>query len=181
MLLKKLLFIIVVCCSAHCVIAQNGEQEANLKAAFIYNFTKYIDWGSYNSNDLFVIAVVGEDSQVIPPLKEIAKTRTINNKRIEIRIIDDLSDLRDCDIVFISKQSRFPLASILTRVGRGVLTISESSGYASQGTDFNFVVVNQRLKFEANLDAIASSGLKAGSQLLKLAIIVDGGNIKTRY
>ncbi len=181
MLLKKLLFIIVVCCSAHCVIAQNGEQEANLKAAFIYNFTKYIDWSSYNNRDVFVIGVVGEDSRVIPALKEISKTRTINNKRIEIKVINTLSDITDCDIVFITKKCRFPLASVLNRVGRGVLTISESKGFAAQGTDFNFIVVNQRLKFEANLSAIASSGLKAGSQLLKLAIIVDEGNIKTSY
>lgn len=181
MLLKKLLLIFVVSCTASCAMAQNGEQEANLKAAFIYNFTKYIDWGSYNSNYVFVIGVVGEDSPVIPALKEIAKTRMINNKRISIRTIDDLSDLKDCDIVFITKQSRFPLSSILNRVGRGVLTISESSGYASKGTAFNFIVINQKLKFEANLNAIATSGLKAGSQLLKLAVIVDQGNIKTSY
>lgn len=181
MLSKKLLFVIVLSCSAHCGMAQNGEQEANLKAAFIYNFTKYIDWGSYNDNSVFVIGVVGEDSPVIPALTEISKTRTINDKRIEIRIINDLSDIRDCDIVFITKKSRFPLADILSRVGRGVLTISESKGYASQGTDFNFIVVNQRLKFEANLGAIASSGLKAGSQLLKLAIIVDHDSIKNSY
>jgi hypothetical protein len=156
-------------------MAQNGEQEANLKAAFIYNFTKYIDWGSYNDNYVFVIGVVGEDSPVIPALQEIAKTRTINNKRIEIRIIDDLSQIKDCDILFITKNCRFSLSSILKRLGKGVLTISESKGYASLGTDFNFVVVNQHLKFEANLKAIASSGLRAGSQLLKLAIIVDQG------
>jgi len=181
MLLKKLLFIVVLLCTNHWAMAQDGEQEANLKAAFIYNFTKYIDWGSYNSNYMFVIGVVGDDSPVIPALREIAKSRTINNKRIEIRIIDNLSKLRDCDVVFITKQSRFPLSSILNRLGLGVLTIGESDGYASRGTDFNFVVVNDKLKFEANLNAIAASGLKAGSQLLKLAIIVDGDNIKTSY
>ena len=181
MILKKLLLIIVLWCSAGCVIAQDGEQEANLKAAFIYNFTKYIDWGNYNDNYQFVIGVLGEESAVIPALKEIARTRTINNKRIAIRIIDNLSDMRDCDIVFITKKSPFPLSSVLSRVGKGVLTISESNGYASQGTDFNFIVVNQKLKFEANLRAIASSGLKAGSQLLKLAVIVDQDNIQTSY
>lgn len=175
MILKKLLFIIVLWCSCGQVMAQKPEQEANLKAAFIYNFTKYIDWGIYNDNSVFVIGVIGEGSPVIPALKEIAKTRTINNKRIEIRIIDDLSEMRDCNIVFITNKSTFPLASILNRVGKGVLTIGEANGYASQGTDFNFIVVNQKLKFEANLKAISSSGLKAGSQLLKLAVIVDQG------
>jgi len=173
MILKKLLFIILFSCSGQFLMAQNGEQEANLKAAFIYNFTKYIDWGVYNDNYQFVIGVIGEDSPVIPALQEIAKTRTINSKRIEIRIIDDLSQIKDCRILFITRNCPFSLSSILKRLGKGVLTISESKGYASLGTDFNFVVVNERLKFEANLKAISSSGLKAGSQLLKLAIIVD--------
>ncbi|MEO5907735.1 MAG: YfiR family protein [Ginsengibacter sp.] len=54
-----------------------------------------------------------------------------------------------------------------------VPTISEQPGFAEQGTAFNFVVKRNRLKFEANLKSISSAGLKAGSQLLKLAIIVD--------
>ncbi len=175
MRLKKALFIIILLCAAHAGTAQTGEREANLKAAFIYSFTKYIDWGSYNNNYVFVIGVIGNNSPVIPPLQEIARTKTINNKRIEIRIIDNLADLRNCDIVFITKQCTYSLSSVLKRVGKGVLTIGESDGFASRGTDFNFVVVDQRLKFEANLDAIGSSGLKAGSQLLKLAIIVGQG------
>lgn len=174
-MLKKVLFIIILGCPFLRAMAQNGEREANLKAAFIYSFTRYIDWGGYNANYVFVIGVIGEDSPVIPPLQEIAKTNTINNKRIEVRIIDKLSDLKDCDIVFITKECHFSLHSVLDHIKKGVLTISESNGYAAQGTDFNFVIVNQRLKFEANLKAIASSGLKAGSQLLKLAIIVEQG------
>jgi hypothetical protein len=62
---------------------------------------------------------------------------------------------------------------ILSKTRPGVLTVSEQPGFAEAGTALNFVVVNNRLKFEANLKAISAAGLKAGSQLLKLAIIVD--------
>lgn len=174
MLIKKILFLgFLLCFGAADTVAQVGEQEANLKAAFIFSFTKYIDWGSNAHDDVFVIGVIGENSPILSPLREIARKNMINNKRIEIRILQDPSEERNCDVVFISRESRFPLTDILQNAGRGVLTISESNGYASRGTDFNFVIINQRLKFEANLNAIALSGLKAGSQLLKLAIIVD--------
>ena len=173
MILKKLLFVIIMWCVATPMRAQTGEKEANLKAAFIYSFTKYIDWGNYNDKSEFVIGVIGADSPVIPPLQEIARTSKINDKRIEIRIINDLSDIKNCDILFITKECSFPLKEVLDRTGQGMLTISESKGFAAKGTDFNFVIVNQKLKFEANLVAINSSGLKAGSQLLKLAIIVN--------
>ncbi|MGN6249184.1 MAG: YfiR family protein [Ginsengibacter sp.] len=175
MILKKLLFIVLLLCPGIHVSAQVAEQEANLKAAFIYNIAKYIDWGGYNNRNEFVIGVAGNTSKVIISLQEIAKNRTIQNKRIVVKPIDDLSEIKGCDIVFISKECPFALSSILSRLAPGELTISESKGYASRGTDFNFVIVDQRLKFEANLKAISSSGLKAGSQLLKLAIIVDEG------
>jgi hypothetical protein len=171
-LIKKILFCIFFFSLAAKVVAQNGEQEANLKAAFIYNFSKYIDWGNYHHEDVFVIGVLG-DSPIISPLNEIARNNTINNKRIEIRILQDLSEIRNCDMLFISKECRFSLSSVLNNVVKGVLTISESHDYATQGTDFNFVIVNQKLKFEVNLKALSTSGLKAGSQLLKLAIIVN--------
>lgn len=174
MLIKKILILsFLIGFAAPSAVAQNGEAEANLKAAFIYSFTKYIDWGSNTHPDVFVIGVMGQDSPIISPLREIARRNTVNNKRIEVRILQDPSEERDCDVVFISRECPVPLTDILQYAGRGVLTISESYGYAARGSDFNFVIINQRLKFEANLKAISSSGLRAGSQLLKLAIIVD--------
>jgi hypothetical protein len=90
-----------------------------------------------------------------------------------VKSINTGADIADCDLIFISKQCRMPLNYILSKTRPGILTISEHPGFAEAGTAFNFVVVNNRLKFEANLKALSAAGLKAGSQLLKLAIIVD--------
>src|SRR6185437_14647274 len=158
MLTKKILSLVFLFCTAAPILhAQDGEKESNLKAAFIYSFTKYIDWGNYNNNDAFVIGVLGDNTPIISPLREIAERNTINYKRIEIKIIQSLPEEKDCNIVFISKECRFPLSDVLAYAGRGVLTISEENGYASMGTDFNFVIINDKLKFEANLNALASS------------------------
>jgi hypothetical protein len=154
------------------LMAQVSEQEANLKAAFIYNFTKYIDWGNYNDRNEFVIDVLG-DTTIANSLEQIAKEETINNKPIVVHVLENPSQAVDCDILFISKNCHFTLDKILPLVGKGVLTVSEQPGYARQGTAFNFIVVNNKLKFEANLKAISSAGLKAGSQLLKLARIIE--------
>jgi hypothetical protein len=65
------------------------------------------------------------------------------------------------------------LEDILAKTAdKGILVISEKDGYAELGAAFNFVIVNRKLKFEANVKAINSAGLTASSQLLKLAIIV---------
>ena len=154
------------------LMAQVSEQEANLKAAFIYNFTKYIDWGNYNDRNEFVIDVLG-DTTIANSLEQIAKEETINNKPIVVHVLENPSQAVDCDILFISKNCHFTLDKILPLVGKGVLTVSEQPGYARHGTAFNFIIVNNKLKFEANLKAISSAGLKAGSQLLKLARIIE--------
>jgi hypothetical protein len=171
-MMKRFLFLLLISPFWGAVIAQTSDQESNLKAAFIYNFTKYIDWGKYNDKREFVIGVLG-DSPIANSLEQIAKDNTVNDKPIVVHTFDRPSQAADCDILFISRNSRYPLSSILPRVRKGVLTISEQPGYAEEGTAFNFIIVNNKLKFEANLKAISTSGLKAGSQLLKLAKIVE--------
>jgi len=167
---KKLLFIILMCYSSANAIAQQREVEANLKAAFIYNFIKYINWKA-PADDPFIIAVIGT-SPVYNSLQEIAKVESINGKKIVIVHFNNPDDITPCNILFISANSEYSLSSILIRVGKGTLTISEEPGYAEMGTAFNFVLVRDKLKFEANPHAIEAAGLKASSQLLKLALIV---------
>jgi YfiR/HmsC-like len=169
-MLKRFLFLMLLCSSAGTAVAQ--EQEANLKAAFIYNFSRYIDWDTSDDKNDFVIGVIGS-SAVTPSLLEIAKTNTVKNKKIIVRLFNKPEEIGYCQILFIPQKLSFSLRSILSRVDKGILTVSEEDDYAKRGTAFNFVIINDKLKFEANLKAIYSAGLKAGSQLLKLAIIVD--------
>lgn len=172
MRLKKILFLLSFCFVAGSVEAQSLVPEQNLKAAFIYNFTKYIDWSDYNNSSVFVIGVIGP-SPIIMSLNEIARTNTVNNKRIIIKLYNKPEEIDYCNILFIPQKNPYPLQSILDRINKGTLTISEENGFAKQGTAFNFVVKNDKLKFETNLKALYLADLKAGSQLLKLAIIVN--------
>jgi hypothetical protein len=146
--------------------------EYTLKAAFIYNFTKYIDWKSSQDENEFIIGVIGP-SPINDPLGEIVKTATVDNKKITIKRFSKPSDISFCHILFIPRNCGFPLDDILAKTNeKGMLIVSEQDGYAALGTAINFVIVNRKLKFEANTKAINTAGLTASSQLLKLAIIV---------
>lgn len=151
--------------------AQVPEKESTLKAAFIYNFTKYIEWDANNADD-FTIYIMG-NSSIYEPLSEIASTKTVRNKRIVIRRINTPEEITGCNVLFISAGNSYPLTTIFANTGKGTLTISETPGYANMGTAINFVIVNDKLKFEANVKSINDEGLKASSQLLKLAKIID--------
>ncbi len=169
-MLRKSLFIFFLLIPP--AVFGQSRQEADLKAAFIFNFTKYIEW-EYDAPDrYFVIGVIGS-SPIIKPLNDIARLNTVKDKKIIIRQYTNPDEIDPCQILFIPKKVPFSLPSILEKTKRGTLTVSEEPGYAKLGTSLNFIVVNDKLKFEANLRSIYFSGLRAGSQLLKLAIIVE--------
>ena len=177
-MVKRLLCFILLL-SASLSYADDGLQQPRteaeeyaLKAAFIYNFTKYIEWNSSNNGDEFTIGVLGY-SPIIKYLADIAQTKTVNGKKIVIKQFYKPDEIRFCHLLFIPEQSTISLPTILSRVGKGTLTVSEEDGYAAQGTALNFVLVNNKLKFESNIKAFDTAGLKASSDLLKLAIIVD--------
>lgn len=146
--------------------------EYNLKAAFIYNFTKYIEWNATTGDNDFIIGIIGA-SPINAPLVEIVKTETVNGKKITIKHFSTPSDISFCNILFISRNSNTSLSDILAKtVDKGTLVVSEQENYAKEGSAINFVIVNRKLKFQANVNAINEAGLTASSQLLKLAIIV---------
>ncbi len=143
------------------------------KAVFIYNFTKYIQWPNHDTSGTFDIAVIG-DSDIITPLKEIEKMRLINNKKIKVIHFKDIQDIKKCHILFISASEKTRLHDILQKVQhKNILTISDSNGFANEGVAINFVIVEEKIKFEINNNAINQAGLQVSSHLLKLAILVE--------
>ncbi len=147
-------------------------EEYSLKAAFIYNFTRYIEWDTNLPEKEFIIGVIG-DSRISEPLEELAKTKTVNGKKIIIRNYNDIEEMNNCSILFISKNAQNSLGEILDKAkAKNVLTISEEAGSCYKGAGINFVLTNETLKFEINKKTIDVLGLKASSQLLKLALNV---------
>ena len=169
---KTVMLLFFIVCSFIPRQQKDKVSEYNLKAAFIYNFTKYIDWKSSQDENEFIIGVIGS-SPINDPLGEIVKTATVDNKKITIKRFSKPDDISFCNILFIPRNCGFPLDDILAKTNeKGMLIVSEQDGYAGLGTALNFVIVNRKLKFEANTKAINDAGLTASSQLLKLAIIV---------
>lgn len=152
---------------------QTEAEELNLKAAFIYNFTRFIEWDDDVFPNEFVIGIVG-NSMIDEPLEEIAQSHKAANKQIKIRRYNSLDEIEKCNILFISKNVKISLVDILAKSDlKKTLIITEKVNYAQQGAGINFVILDKKLKFEINKKAMTDAGLKVSSQLLKLAIIVD--------
>jgi hypothetical protein len=175
-MIKRLLFLLILLTNGSLhdghAQAKSEAEEYALKSAFVYNFTRYIEWTSSNEGDEFIIGVIGY-SPIIRHLQAIAVSKEVNGKKIVVKQFYTPEEIKFCHILFIPNQVNYSIQSILQHTFKGTLTVSEEEGYASQGTALNFVLVNNKLKFESNVKAIDAAGLKASSELLRLAIVVD--------
>ncbi len=173
MYIKRFNLLLMFLLMAGLCYGQTEAEESNLKAAFIYNFTRFVEWDPSSISTDFVIGVIG-NSSIDGPLEEISKTRMVNSKKIIIKHFEKPEDVDKCNILFIPKNVKIQLSDFLTKTeGKSILIISEKQGYASKGAGINFVIIDNKLKFEANTKAINTAGLKVSAQLLKLAIIVN--------
>jgi hypothetical protein len=170
-----LLFLIIIFALPIITLADNKDVslEDKTKAAFIYNFTKYIQWPD-DTLKTFNIAILG-NSEILIPLKEIEKKKKVDNRKLKIKHYHDISDIDTCHILFISKSEEKKLPEILDSIGtRKILTIGDTEGFAEKGVAINFKIVKGKIRFEINSDVLDNLKLQVSSQLLKLAIFVEG-------
>jgi hypothetical protein len=155
------------------VLAQSeAPSEYQVKSAFLYNFAKFTEWPSSAFADAqspLVIGVVGDDP-FGRQLDEMVAGKSINGRSIEIRRLRRGSDLRQCHLLFVSASERKGLAAILAGVKSfGVLTVSDLDGFLRNGGAIELLLVDDRVRFDINLEPAHQAGLKISSKLLALA------------
>ena len=152
----------------------NYTAEADhLKAAFIYNFTKYIAWPYGEKFTVFKIGVIGE-TELVNSLQLLAQKKTIDQRPIEIHVFKNPEDLKYCHILFIAGSEKERLTEIFGRLrNMATLTIGDTPGYCTRGVMINFYLQGDLVKFEMNPLHLERVKLKASSQLQKLARIVQ--------
>jgi hypothetical protein len=155
--------------------ATTTPTEYEVKAVFIYNFAKYIQWPASTTADAkrrFVIVVVGKDP-FGPVLDEVMRGHSVQGRPVAVRRLERLEDVGNCDILFVASSERVRLQQIL-EVSRTapVLTVGDMDQFAQRGGMINLTTEENRIRFEINVKAIERVGLKASSQLLRLARIV---------
>lgn len=152
-------------------------QEYDVKAAFLYNFAKFVEWpptAFINPGDPLIIGVLGVDpfGNSLKGLED----KTVAGRKILIKRFTQVDELEKCHLLFISSSEKKNLHQILPAVkGWNVLTVGEMKGFAEAGGMINFTLIEKRVRFEVNLDAAQNAGLKISSQLLKVAKIVKEG------
>jgi hypothetical protein len=152
------------------VLAQGtSSREYQIKAAYLYNFIKYIDWPS--SKDTITIGIFGENpfGSALAPLNG----KTAKGRRVVIKQLDSLRDADNCQVIFVSSSEKQRLRDIFENAtAEHVLTVGEVEGFAQSGGIINFIEENNKVHFEINAEAARRTGLTISSELLKLAKLV---------
>lgn len=145
--------------------------EYKVKAVFLVNFIKYVDWPASSDNS-FKIGVAGESS-IIASLREIAEYKKSNLKPIEIIRYDPKNPVH-CDILFIAKTEMKSISKIAKDIeDRKILLVSEDDVSSSHVAGINLIKIKGKIKFEVNERAIKKSGLKLSYQLTTLAVAIN--------
>jgi len=155
--------------------AQSAKQrEYEIKAAYLYNFIRYIDWPADTlppAGGRIIIGIVGDNpfGAAIDPLNG----KQIKGCTLAVKQIVDAKDLEQCQILFICASEKLRLAEIFGELKESkALTVGEIDGFAAKGGIINFIYERNKVRFEINPDTAKRAGLNVSSELLKLAKLV---------
>jgi len=144
--------------------------EYQVKAAFLLNFTKFIEWPASESTAPFGICIVGDDP-FGAVLDQMVAGETYMGRRIVAQKVPRPVP-GSCQVVFVGR-SDSEIRPLLASLRPGVLTVGETPGFLEAGGMINFVVVNGRVRFDINRSAAAMAGLQLSSKLLSVARSVE--------
>ncbi len=156
--------------------AQLSPLEYQVKAAFLYQFSKFVEWPSqaFRTSQYTICIGVVDGGPMAGALQSIEGKET-KGRRVVVKQFKTPEELEFCHILYISPALAGRLAEILDRLeGTSTLTVSDISGFARRGGMINLITVDNKIQFEINVDAAERANLQISSHLLRLARIVSG-------
>lgn len=153
--------------------AGQRASEYQLKAAFVYNFTKFIDWpGESVRGPTFQMCVLGQNP-FGSELTHLTAGKAIGGHPVQVLTVSNVHLARSCQVVFVSASENAHMKEILSGLrGSSVLTVADTQGFVDSGGIIELLVEDDRVRFEVNLDAANEARLKISAKLLSLAKVV---------
>jgi YfiR/HmsC-like len=157
------------------VPAQQPPTEYQVKAAYLFNFLKFVEWpDDKDAQGRWVIGVAGS-SPIADDLTQLVSAKSVLGRELEIRNFQPAEDMRGCNILFISGSERKRLPSILAGLrGSSVLTVADMDNFVESGGMIQFVMEDSRVRLAIDVGATSHARLKVSSKLLSLARAVTG-------
>lgn len=151
-------------------------EEYQLKAAFIFNIAKFVEWPAeafQGSKDPIVLCIIGA-SPFGDALEQAANGRTVDERRFAIRTVSDVKQAGGCHILFVSSSERKRFRSVLGEIAAsGILTVGDVESFATDGGVVNLKLDGDKIRIGINVHAAERERIRISSKLLSLAQIVN--------
>jgi len=160
--------------AVHAHAEEPVTDEYHVKAAFLYNFAKFVEWpsGPLGSSGPIAICVLGQNpfGRV---LEDTVSGKTVDGKTFSVRRVSDGKTAALCQILFVSSFERMRLGAILGDLRTGhVLTVGETDGFIEEGGIVNLKLDGGKIQIQININAADEAGVRISSKLLSLAQII---------
>lgn len=150
-----------------------GLSEYHVKAAFLYNFAKFVRWPETAFADEsapFNLCIIGVEPFI--RARETLIDKRIRGHQVEVRRLDGVDSGMGCHMLFVGAEESATVGSLLPALGDHTLTVGESSDFIGRGGVINLKAIDNKVRFEIDRAGGERYGFKFSSQLLKLAILV---------
>src|ERR1700752_2165736 len=167
-------------------VSDSDSWEYLIKAGFIFNFAKFVEWPSAafaQPDSPIVIGILGTDP-FGTIIDKIVQDKKVGARGFVVKRLKwgaDLKELSTCKILFVGASERAHIDELVQIVkGLPILTVGETPGFAQHGGVIRFVLEDNRVRFEVNVEAAHQAALTISSRLLTLARIIQPPTAEAR-
>lgn len=172
-LLPVMLLTLLASASVFSMAEDSKATEYRIKAAFLYNFSRFVTWPEAGGEDTGKVSLCTLGGDPFGKLLDALAGKSVHKSSLHIKRLDDPGQARECQIVFISRSASRDLEYIISLLrDQPTLTVSDMDGFTAHGGIIQFKRVNNRVQFDINIDAANLAGLTISSKLLSLATVV---------
>jgi hypothetical protein len=152
-----------------------ANREYQVKAAFLFNFTQFVEWPANalpETKTPLVIGVLGQNP-FGTYLQEIISGEQVNGHPLVIQQYKNAEEIKTCHILFINLTEKDkPEQVIASLKGRSILTVGDGANFIKQGGMIRFITRDNKIQFQINPESAKGADLMVSAKLLKLAEIV---------
>lgn len=158
--------------------AATVSDEDRVKAAFVFNFIKFVEWPdtAFKTPAASLNVCVwgtNNDAAVMMALHR----KTAKQRALKVIAVDDTQQLGQCHVLFLPQNSQDTFKTVLRAIAdRKILSVSDINDFARNGGLIGLFKSDEKMRFAINVEATQRSGLRMSSQLLKFGKIVSGGS-----
>ena len=157
--------------------AQSQAGEYHVKAAFLFHFVQLVEWPAGepgNVGDALTLCMLGEDP-FRGDLEVTLAGKSVGSRPLRVRHLKPAESFEGCQVLFVGRHEAARLSRVLLELKDGpILTVGESDGFVEQGGMIGFCLVENKVRFEINVQAAEQAKLRISSRLLLLAKTVIG-------